>query len=270
MKVKKIIAIVLAVLMVALCFAACGKEEAPNTSDTSKTSSDLQYIKDKGKLVIGITDYEPMNYKDKDGKWIGFDTEFAEIVGQKLGVEIEFVVLGDWGQKYNEIKSKSIDCAWNGLTIDDTAKANSSVTKPYAKNAQVVVMANDKLSKYTTAESIKDLKIAVEEGSAGQKAAQQNEYKNVIAVQDQAKALFEVKSGAADACIVDLTMAQAVTGEGKSYANFGFELSLTEEYFGIACRKGSDLCPELEKFIDELKADGTFEKLAKKYNVVLA
>lgn len=260
-KIMSLVGLVLAVVLLVCSFAACGKKE------TAK--SDLEYIKGKGKLIIGITDYEPMNYKDENNKWIGFDTEYAEAVCAKLGVEPVFVVSANWGEKYNEIKAKTFDCAWNGLTIDETAKLNSSLTKAYARNAQVVVMAKDKAEQFKTAESMKDLKFAVEDGSAGQAAAKDNGFENLIAVDDQTATLLEVKSGAADACIIDLTMANAVTGEGKSYENFAVVLELSQEEFGIACRKGSDLPAEIDRITEELKADGTLQKLAEKYNVVL-
>ncbi len=260
-KIMGIAGVVLAAVLLVCSFAACGKKEAPK--------SDLEYIKEKGTLIIGITDYEPMNYKDENNKWIGFDTEYAEAVCAKLGVKPEFVVAANWGEKYNEIKAKTFDCAWNGLTIDETAKLNASLTKAYARNAQVVVMAKDKVEQYKTAESMKDLKFAVEDGSAGQAAAADNGLENVIAVEDQAATLLEVKSGTADACIIDLTMANAVTGEGKSYENFAIALELSQEEFGVACRKGSDLPAEIDRITEELKADGTLEKLAEKYNVVL-
>ena len=261
-KVVSLVSLALVAVLVGCIFAACGKkDEAPQT--------DLDYIKQQGKLVICVTDYEPMNYKDENGKWIGFDTEYAEAVAKELGVTAEFVVT-DWDNKYNEMESKAVDCAWNGLTISDEVKLNASVTKAYARNAQVVVMAKDKLENFKTVESMKDLQFAVENGSAGQAEAEANGFTKVTAVVDQATALAEVKSGAADACIIDLTMANAVTGEGKSYENYGVALELSEEQFGIACRKGSNLPAEIDRITEQLKADGTLQKLAEKYNVVLA
>ena len=264
-KVLSITGLVLAVVLLVGAFAACGKKDTQNTSN-----SDLAYIQGNGKLIIGITDYEPMNYKDENNKWIGFDTEYAEAVCAKLGVTPEFVVVANWGEKYNEIKAKSLDCAWNGLTIDETAKLNADLTNAYARNAQVVVMSKDAAAKYTTVDSMKDLKFAVEDGSAGQAVAKENGFTKVTAVDDQAATLLEVKSGAADACIIDLTMANAVTGEGKTYADYTVALELSEEQFGIACRQGSDLPAEINRITEELKADGTLQKLAEKYNVVLA
>lgn len=260
---KKLISMLLAVVLIGCTFAACGN------NDTATTDSDVEYIKNKGTLVVGITEYEPMNYKEKGStEWTGFDTEYAQKVAEKLGVKAEFVVI-DWDNKYTELDAKSIDCIWNGMTITDEGKLNASITDPYVHNAQVVVMAKDKLAQYPTAESMKDLKFAVENGSAGAEAATEAGFENVTAVLDQSTALMEVSSGSADACIIDITMANSMTGEGTSYANYGYQLELTSEEYGIACRKNSDLVAEINKITDELMADGTMDQLAEKYQLTL-
>ncbi len=102
--------------------------------------SDLHYVKGNGKLVIGYTVFEPMNYTDvKDGVFKGFDTELAVAVCELLGLEPEFVEI-NWDTKEIELAAKTIDCVWNGLTITDERKGNMEITVPYVKNAQVVVM----------------------------------------------------------------------------------------------------------------------------------
>ena len=257
---KKYIALFLAVLMLATCFVGCGK----------KDGSDLAFIKDNGKIVVGITDYAPMDYKDENGEWTGFDAEFAKLFAEELGVEIEFFVIADWGKKFVELETKNIDAVWNGMTITDEAKLNASVSDPYVLNAQVLVMKADKIASYTDAASLKDLKVAVENGSAGQDAAVAAEITNIIPVQDQAAALLEVKAGTSDACIIDITMARAMTGEGTDYADLAAGISLTEEEYGVAFRKDSDLTAKFNAFMDKLIADGTLEALAKKYNLTLA
>ena len=162
---KKLISLLLAVVLIGCTFAACGSNDATNSD------SDLEYIKNKGTLVVGITEYAPMNYKEEGStEWTGFDTEYAQKVAEKLGVTAEFVVI-DWDNKYTELDAKSIDCIWNGMTITDEGKLNASITDPYVHNAQVVVMAKDKLAQYPDAASMKDLKFAVENGSAGAEVA---------------------------------------------------------------------------------------------------
>ena len=170
---------------------------------------ELDEIKAKGKLVIGITDYEPMNFKDDKGEWTGFDTEFALAVCEKLGVEAEFVEI-EWDSKFMQLESKAIDCIWNGMTISEEVLKNTSCSKAYVKNAQVVVMAKDKIGTYKDAKSMADLSFAVESGSAGKAAADENGFKDVLEAGTQTDALLEVQSGACDACIIDLTMANAM------------------------------------------------------------
>lgn len=260
---KKLISLLLAVVLIGCTFAACGSNDATNSD------SDLEYIKNKGTLVVGITEYAPMNYKEKgSSEWTGFDTEYAQKVAEKLGVTAEFVVI-NWDNKYTELDAKSIDCIWNGMTITDEGKLNASITDPYVHNAQVVVMAKDKLAQYPDAASMKDLKFAVENGSAGAKVAAEEGFENVTPVLDQSTALMEVSSGSADACIIDITMANSMTGEGTSYANYGYQVQLREEEYGIACRKNSDLVAEINKITDELMADGTMDQLAEKYQLTL-
>lgn len=104
--------------------------------------SDVEYIKNKGTLVVGITDFEPMDYKSDDGKeWIGFDADMAKLVAEKLGVEVQFVEI-DWDNKSMELDSKTIDVVWNGMTITDEVTAAMDCTNAYCNNAQVVVVSN--------------------------------------------------------------------------------------------------------------------------------
>lgn len=261
---KKLLSLILAVLMIGCTFAACGNK----TDGDSKTASDLEYIKEKGTLVVGVTVYKPMNYLDDDGQWTGFDTEFAQAVAAKLGVKAQFVII-DWDNKYTELDAKSIDCIWNGMTITDEGKLNASISTPYIENAQVVVMAKDKLANYADAASMKDLKFAVENGSAGADEAANAGFTNVVAVNDQAAALLEVKSGSTDACIIDITMANAMTGEGTSYADYAYAVKLSTEEYGIAFRKNADTLDAVNTAIEELKADGTLDALAEKYELTL-
>jgi len=275
---KKIIALLLAALMVAACFAGCGTNET-NTPDTTPDAtgnnnadtpaSDMADVIANGKLVVGITEYEPMDYLDENGEWTGFDAEFARLFAAELGVECEFFVLGDWGKKFIELDAKTIDCVWNGMTINDNALNNSSVSDPYVINAQVVVMKADKVADYADVESMKDLTFAVEEGSAGQEVAEGLEL-TTVPKQDQAAALMEVAAGAADACVIDITMANAMTGEGTDFADLAAGISLSSEEYGVAFRTGSDLTAKFNAFMADLKADGQLQTLADKYQLTLA
>ncbi len=258
---KKIIALCLAALMALSLFTACGG---------AASDSDLKTVQDKGKLIVGITEYAPMDFKDENGQWTGFDAEFARLFAQELGVECEFFVIADWGKKFYELESKNIDVIWNGMTITEEVKLNTSCSNPYVVNAQVVVMKAENLATYPDAESMKDLTFAVENGSAGQDAAVAIGAENIVAVQDQAAALMEVAAGTSDACVIDITMANAMTGEGTSYADLSAGIALTSEEYGVGFRKDSDITAKFNDFMTKLIADGTLPALAEKYSLTLA
>lgn len=255
---KKIIALTLAVLMavMAFAFAGCGDK---------KTDSDLAYVQSKGKLVVGITNFEPMDYKNANGEWVGFDADMAKAFAKSLGVEVEFVEI-DWDNKVMEINNKSIDCVWNGMTLDDEVTSAMSCTNAYCNNAQVVVVNKDVVSKYNSVEACKDLTFAVEAGSAGEKAATANGFK-ATPVKDQATALTEVSSGTCDAAIIDKLMAAAMVGEGTANAKLTYTVDLNSEEYGVGFRQGSDLTAKLNEFFKTSLADGSMEKIAEQYGV---
>ena len=113
-------------------------EQSASDFVASETDSDVKYIQEKGKLVVGITEFAPMDYKDANGEWIGFDADMAKLVAEKLGVAIEFVEI-DWDRKVDELDGKGIDVVWNGMTLTDGVKAAMECTNAYCENAQVVV-----------------------------------------------------------------------------------------------------------------------------------
>jgi polar amino acid transport system substrate-binding protein len=254
---KRIFAVLLALV---LCFSAVCLAEA---------NSDLAYVKGKGKLIVGITDFAPMDYKNDNGEWIGFDADMAKAFAASLGVEVEFIEI-DWDNKIMELDNKFIDVVWNGMTLTEDVKAAMECSNAYANNAQVVIVPVDVADQYQTVESVANLTFAVENGSAGQTAAQDIGVKNIVALQDQAAALMEVAAGTADACVIDITMAYAMTGEGTNYADLAPGISLTEELYGVSFRKGSDLAPKFNEFMAGLKKDGTLQALADKYDLTLA
>ena len=114
-------------------------EQKDSKYEAAKKDSDVEYIKKKGNLVVGITEFEPMDYKDKDGNWIGFDADMASLLAKKLGVKVKFVVV-DWDTKVMELDSKNIDIVWNGMTLTNEVKNAMECTNAYCNNAQVVVV----------------------------------------------------------------------------------------------------------------------------------
>ena len=259
---KKTFALLLALVLALTCLTACG----------SSSSSDLKYIQKKGTMIVGITDYAPMDYKDENGNWTGFDAECAELVCKELGVRCEFFVLADWGKKFYELETKNIDAIWNGMTITEEVKLNTNCSDPYVINAQVLVMKADVVGDYDAVELLSSLTFAVENGSAGQDAVMGLGIPEtqIVATQDQAAALMEVSAGTSDACVIDITMAKAMTGEGTSYADLAPGISLTSEEYGVGFRKDSDVTAKVNEIMDKLKADGTMQALADKYSLTLA
>lgn len=258
---KKLLCLLMAVMMV-VSFAACG---------TKTNDSDAKYIEDKGNLVIGYTVYEPMNYTDENGVFTGFDTELAQAVCKKLGLTPEFVEI-DWDTKEIELNAKNIDCIWNGFTINEERKQNVEFTQPYVQNKQVVVIKASNKDKYTDTASLADAKLVAEVSSAGESAIADDENLKkgeYTAVAKQTDALMEVKAGTADACVLDVTLANAMVGEGTSYADLmiieGLDLSVEE--YGVGFRKGSDFVAKVNDAFNELIEDGTMAELGAKYEV---
>ena len=276
---KRLVSAFLAGAM-ALSLAACGGAASTSTVASSAASgsaaasetaaSDLDYIKEKGKLVIGYTVYEPMNYTDADGNFTGFDTELATAVCEKLGVEPEFVEI-NWDTKVVELDAKSIDCIWNGMTLTDDIMANTATTKAYAKNAQVVVVKDS--TDYASTADLVGKTVVAEAGSAGEAAIEGDEnlaQADYVSKSVQTDCLMEVAAGTADAAVLDLTLANAMIGEGTDYASLKIVDELNAEEYGVAFRKGSDAAAAVDAAFDELKADGTMQALAEKYDLALA
>lgn len=281
---KRLVSAFLAGAM-ALSLAACGGSASTSTAASSAAASaaasaapassaaadsDLAYIRSNGKMVIGYTVYEPMNYTDADGSFTGFDTELATAVCEKLGVEPEFVEI-NWDTKETELAAKSIDCIWNGLTLTDDREENMACTKPYVKNAQVVVVKDG--TDYTSTADLIGKTVVAEAGSAGETTITENadlSQADFISKDVQTDCLMEVAAGTADAAVLDLTLASAMIGEGTDYANLKMVDELNVEEYGVAFRKGSDAAEAVDNAFDELKADGTMQALADKYGLTLA
>lgn len=296
MKSKKFWALLLALAMV-LSLAACGgnggnsggsgdsgaSAAAPEDQKTgdggssqAAADSDLAYVQGNGKLVIGYTVYAPMNYTDDDGNFTGFDTELARAVCERLGVEPEFQEIV-WETKEVELAGKSIDCIWNGMTLDAEREANMNCTVPYVKNAQVVVVKSG--TEYTGTSSLIGKTVVAEVGSAGEAqiiGSEDGEPDANLAQADyvgksvQTDCLMEVKAGTADAAVLDMTLANAMTGEGTDYADLEIVDELAVENYGVAFRKGSDVRDAVNDIFAEMVADGSLKALADQYGLELA
>ena len=275
---KKLWALLLALAMT-FSLAACGgssDEEAATEDQTTEEEvpgdtapeSDLAYVQDKGTLVIGITEFEPMDYQDADGNWIGFDADMAAAFAESLGVTPEFQII-DWDNKVMELDGKTIDVVWNGMTLTDEVTSAMDCSNAYCNNAQIVILPADVADQYPDAASMADLTFAVESGSAGQEQAEANGF-TYTEVVDQATAVLEVASGTADAAIIDSLMAAAMVGEGTSYDQLTYTIELNSEEYGVGFRQGSDLVDLLNQFFVDSYADGTLMEIAETYGVQAA
>lgn len=274
---KKMFATMLALSM-CLSLAACGPKSSASTSGSSAgtsassasgsqtAASDVDYVKEKGTLIVGITDFAPMDYKEEGSdEWIGFDADMAKAFAESLGVEVEFLEI-NWDNKVLELENKGIDAVWNGMTLTDDVKALMATSDPYCLNGQVVVLSADVADQYQTAESLSGLSFAVENGSAGMEQAEAAGL-GYVAMDTQAKALMEVASGTSDAAIIDLLMAVAMVGEGTSYPDLTYTVQLSSDEYGVGFRKGSDLAEAFSSFWKEAYDAGTVMEIAEKYGI---
>lgn len=249
--------------------AACGgasSSVAANSVASSAPASDMDYVRNKGTLVVGITDFEPMDYKDEAGNWIGFDADMAAAFAAKLGVAVEFQEI-DWDNKLLELNGMTVDCIWNGMTLNAEVTSSMECSAPYMNNAQVAIVPADVADQYQTVESLAELNFAVEAGSAGYEMAVEYGF-NYTEVATQADALMNAAAGTADAAIIDSLMAAAMVGEGTGYAGLTYTVGLNSEEYGVGFRKGSELAAALNAFFAENAADVT--ACAEKYGVQAA
>ena len=278
---KKFFALLLALCMI-FALAACGEpasepseapaSEAPASeapaSEEPAAESDMAYVQEKGSLIVGITEFEPMDYQNEAGEWIGFDADLARAFADSLGVEAVFQVI-EWDNKVMELDGKTIDVVWNGMTLTDEVLSAMECSNAYGNNAQVVILPADSAEDYPDAASMSELNFAVESGSAGEAMAIENGF-SYTPVVDQATAVLEVSSGTCQAAIIDSLMAAAMVGEGTSYADLTYTISLNSEEYGVGFRKGSDLAAALNEFFVDYYAAGTMQELAETYGVSAA
>lgn len=277
---KKYLSILLtAILMLTLC--ACSDVKEPSkTMSADSESSDWDYVSNKGNLVIGMTLFAPMNYYEGD-ELIGFDTELAKAVGEKLDLDIQFVEI-NWDTKEIELNSKNIDCIWNGMCITEERKENMSTTIPYINNTQAMVMKADKAEALLA--DITGASVVAEQGSTGEgkvlgtipedetvviSAPEYFANAKYTAVDSMAKALLEIKSGTADVAVIDSVCALAMVGEGTDYTDLVVNLDndFGAQQYGIAFRKGSDITEKINDAIKELYEEGTVSTIAAKYGL---
>ena len=279
---KKLMALMLAGVMSAAAVAGCGsggnnesKAEEPAAAARATADSaddDWTYLQNKGAITIGITYFEPMNYKDADGKLTGFDTEFAEAVCAELGLTPVFQEI-DWDSKELELSSKSIDCIWNGFTITPERQKKMDVTDPYMENRQVMVCKREDVEKYSIAFGLRGANVAAEAGSAGAEVTASDPFFDEAScntVASQSVALLEVKAGTADVAVIDHIMSLAALKDGSGFEELAVvgEQSFAPGQYGVALRKNSGATlAKLNEAIGKVADSGKLREIAEKYGL---
>jgi polar amino acid transport system substrate-binding protein len=250
---KKILSLTLVAIMCAFCFAGCAATE-------------------DNVLTCGVTIFENMNDLDENGEWTGFETEFAQAVGAKIGMDVAFQEI-DWTQKYSELASGAIDCIWNGFTANsaDNGVARSELVDfsyGYMLNQQCIVIKAENADLYKTETDLAGKTAGVEGGSAGEAYAAGviGEGGKIEKYPAQNKAFLEVKTGVIDFAVMDIVLAKNICGKGD-YEDLMIaeDIVLASEIYAVGFEKGSPLTAKVNAAMEELFADGTVQALAEKY-----
>jgi polar amino acid transport system substrate-binding protein len=249
------------ILLAALCLAAV--HSTARAADAS-----LQNVKSKGKLVLGLDDaFPPMGFRNEDNQIVGYDIDLAKEVARRLGVQLVPQPI-DWNAKEQELNTGKIDCIWNGFTITDERKEQMLFSKPYLRNAQVVVVK--KGSPYTTLASLKGKKVGLQAGSSAGGALEaakdfRASLKEVVEFKDNLTALMDLEAKGVDAVVMDLIVANDnVKRSGKPY--LVLKETLAPEVFGVGFRKGDvTLRDAVQGALEAMAKDGTLAKLTTKW-----
>lgn len=252
-------------LVISFFCCGCGQKKTEHTSTISqKYDSDLEYIMDKGNMIIGITDFKPLDYLE-NSKWIGFDADFATLFAENLGVSVTFLEI-DWDKKVELLNDGTIDCVWNGMTLSEEVKDTMSYSISYLNNAQMVVVPKKNAEGLQTIEDCMHFLFAVESGSTGESELKERNYRYIQA-DSQMEALSNVNLEKADAAVIDAIMASALIGSGKQFEKLLCVASVGTEEYVVGFRKGSDITEKFNVFWREHYKKGTVKELAEKYEV---
>lgn len=262
-QIKKV-CILAAIVIAAVMTAGCGGHRGGKSAGPGKGQSDLEYVQSKGTLVVGVTDFAPMDYRDGE-EWSGFDADLAKAFAESIGLTAELVEI-DWDEKTKLLEEGSIDCIWNGMTMTDKLQKTISCSEPYLSNAQVVVLQDSDAGQYQTADDCQHMLFAVEEGSTGENLLREMKYR-YTPYATQMEALQSVREKKTDAAVIDIIMAEYYTGAGQEFEDLQFSISLNDEKFCVGFRKDSDLTQKVNEFLKNAYGDGTISSLANQYGI---
>ena len=261
---KKLSAIALALVMgFSTLLGGC------SSSDSSSSSNDdsLQYVMDKGELIVGLDDsFPPMGYRDKDNKIVGFDVDLAKETCKRMGIKAKFQPVS-WESKEQELSSKNIDCIWNGLTPE--REKVLTFTEPYMSNPQIFVVLAD--SGIKTEADLKGKVVAAQSGSTAYATIDKDtnlkdSFKEFIGVEDNVKALMDLEVGGSDAVAMDTVVARYYMTKDPGKYSIIEDTTILDEEMGVGFRKGDNaLCKKVEDTLKEMQKDGTLAKISKKW-----
>ena len=254
-------------LLFALCIASvsvsCTKHNVAFGRDRS-----LEKLISRGVFVLGLDDsFPPLGFRNADGEIVGYDIDLAKEVTKRLGVEFKAQPI-DWDAKEMELNTGKIDCIWNGFTMTKEREEALTFTKPYLKNAQVLVVRND--SGIASLEDMAGKTIALQRGSSAQKAVDENkEFSNMlkekVLLKDNVTALNDLEIRGVDGVVMDSVVADySITATGKPF--IVIDEALSYENYGIAFRKGNvTLCDKVQSILEDMHRDGTVTAISVKW-----
>lgn len=267
---KKLIALMLAMVM-ALSLVACGKPaENDNSANDNNTNTDGDATATRT-FVMGVdAEYPPFSYLGEDGQYTGFDVEVCKAVCDLLGWDLQ--VFGvNWDQKLVQLDAKECDCVWSGMTILDSIKeAGYVISAPYYDNTQVIMVKEG--SDIKSSADLAGKVVAVQLGTSGEALLADGgdladlaaTFADLTTCDSFLKCFTELGGGAVDAVIVDKPVAVSYAESNKGFTVL--DEGLGAEQYGIAFRAGDEeLCATVEDAVAQLVANGTYAEIAAKY-----
>ena len=265
---KKLSAIAL-VFVLAFSTLLGGCSSSGNDASSAKEDTSLDYILDKGELIVGLDDaFPPMGFRDDDNNIVGFDIDLATEVGKRMGVEVKLQPIS-WAAKEQEIASKNIDCIWNGFGITPEREEVLTISKPYLENPQIYVVLAD--SGIKTEADLKGKVVAAQNGSTAYVTIDKNtelrdSFKEFVGVEDNVKALMDLEVGGSDAVALDTIVARYYMSKEPDKYSIVEDTTIFDERVGVGFRKGDlALCAKVEEILKEMKADGTLAEISEKW-----
>ena len=221
-------------------------------------------VQDEGKLTIGMSaDYKPFEYTDENGEIVGFDADIAQAIGEKLGVEVEFVDTAFSGL-IPGLKSNKYDLIMSAMTITEKREKAVDFTNQYFNAGQVVAVMDDTNS-IQGVEDLKGKKVGVQLGTTGDlEVSDMDNIEQIKRYEKIPQAFIDLRNGRIDAIVNDLPVTAAYIMKHPEVKMVG--KPFTSEHYGIAARPGDEeLLKKVNGALKELKEDGTYDEVYNKW-----